>query len=59
MIDEIDYFPKRDRYKKKKDTVEDWNSLKKLKQSTSAKPGANKPGPAGEKPRRPRPRKEP
>ncbi|MFQ5450706.1 MAG: hypothetical protein ACE5E9_08745 [Nitrospinaceae bacterium] len=33
MIDEIDYFPRRDKYKKKKgiDLDEDWNALKKTK----------------------------
>ncbi|MDA0692910.1 MAG: hypothetical protein O3A78_10200 [Nitrospinae bacterium] len=33
MIDEIDYFPKRDKYKKKKggDSAEEWDALKKVK----------------------------
>lgn len=33
MIDEIDYFPRRDKYKKKKgvDTGEEWDALKKTK----------------------------
>jgi hypothetical protein len=33
MIDEIDYFPKRDKYKKNKggDITEEWNALKKVK----------------------------
>jgi hypothetical protein len=43
MIDEIDYFPKRDRYGKKKKPGEEWNSLKKLKESEPAKPAAKKP----------------
>ncbi len=38
MIDEIDYFPKRDQFKKKIDLGDDWNSLKKLKQSQKVKP---------------------
>jgi hypothetical protein len=38
MIDEIDYFPKRDQFKKKIDLGDDWNSLKKLKQSQKSKP---------------------
>jgi len=33
MIDEIDYFSKRDKYKKKKggDTAQEWDALKKVK----------------------------
>ena len=33
MIDEIDYFPKRDKYKKKKggDSADEWDALKKAK----------------------------
>ena len=34
MIDEIDYFPKRDKYKKKdKAPDSEWNALKKIKTS--------------------------
>ncbi|MBI4384085.1 MAG: hypothetical protein HY579_08650 [Nitrospinae bacterium] len=37
MIDGIDYFPKRDRYKKKKKGAEDdWNALKKIKTAGSS-----------------------
>ena len=52
MIDEIDYFPKRDKYKKKKgvDTGEEWDALKKTKtgqdekvKSKAKKDGKNKP----------------
>jgi hypothetical protein len=33
MIDEIDYFPKRDKFKKKKggDSTDEWDALKKVK----------------------------
>ncbi len=33
MIDEIDYFPRRDKYKKKKgsDSTAEWDALKKVK----------------------------
>jgi hypothetical protein len=33
MIDEIDYFPKRDKFKKKKggDSADEWDALKKVK----------------------------
>jgi len=54
MIDEIDYFPKRDRYKKSKETGDDWTALKKLKESQSGNPATKKP-PAGGKPKRPKP----
>ena len=39
-MDEIDYFPKRDKYKARKDVGSDWNKLKKQKsaQSTKVKP---------------------
>ncbi len=36
-MDEIDYFPKRDKYKKQKDVGSDWNKLKKQKSAQSAK----------------------
>jgi hypothetical protein len=32
MIDEINYFPKRDNYQKKKKKEDDWNELKKMRQ---------------------------
>ena len=32
MIDEIDYFPKRDKYKKNKPVDDDWNALKKKRE---------------------------
>ena len=37
MIDEIDYFPKRDKYKTRKKVGADWNELKKQKSAQSAK----------------------
>lgn len=42
MIDEIDYFPKRDQFKnkKKKSISEDWNELKKTKTSQDSKKSA-------------------
>jgi len=47
MIDEIDYFPKRDKYKKKKggDTAQEWDALKKVKtgQDISRGKSPNKP----------------
>jgi len=36
-MDEIDYFPKRDKYKTQKDVGSDWNKLKKQKTTRSAK----------------------
>ncbi|MBI5428690.1 MAG: hypothetical protein HZA02_10510 [Nitrospinae bacterium] len=40
MIDGIDYFPKRDQYKKKKKGAEDdWNALKKVKTGQESKKG--------------------
>jgi hypothetical protein len=38
-MDEIDYFPKRDKFKVQKDVSSDWNKLKKQKiiQSSKAK----------------------
>lgn len=49
MIDGIDYFPKRDQYKKKKKDAEaDWNALKKIKTGQESRkgraPGADKDG---------------
>lgn len=45
MIDEINYFPKRDRFQKKKKPEDDWNELKKnrARQDASKKPGKNPP----------------
>ncbi len=37
MIDEIDYFPKRDKYKTRKKIGSDWNELKKQKSAQGAK----------------------
>lgn len=37
MIDEIDYFPKRDDYKTRKKIGSDWNELKKRKTARHAK----------------------
>ena len=39
-MDEIDYFPKRDKYKARKNVGSDWNKLKKQKsdQSNNVKP---------------------
>ena len=39
-MDEIDYFPKRDKFKVRKDVGSDWNKLKKQK---TAQPGKTKP----------------
>jgi len=36
-MDEIDYFPKRDKYKTRKDVGSDWNKLKKQKSAESAR----------------------
>ena len=37
MIDEIDYFPRRDRHNKKKKTDSGWRDLKKQKSEQDAK----------------------
>jgi hypothetical protein len=37
MIDEIDYFPKRDKYKTRKKIDSDWNELKKQKSTQDTK----------------------
>ncbi|GJL77336.1 MAG: hypothetical protein NPINA01_03250 [Nitrospinaceae bacterium] len=61
MIDEIDYFPRRDKYKKKKagEADEEWEALKKIKTDQDIsksqprkKPGQEKP-PEGKKARKP------
>jgi len=53
MIDEINYFPKRDNFQKKKKIDDDWQELKKQKtqqdarkKSPSAKPAKRRPGKA-------------
>lgn len=51
MIDEIDYFPKRDKYKKNKAVDDDWQALKKIKSGQDAKtrkPKKPSPKPPGE-----------
>ena len=44
-MDEIDYFPKRDKFKVQKDVGSDWNKLKKQKtiQPGKAKPSKSSP----------------
>ena len=37
MIDEIDYFPKRDKFKKNKPVDDDWNALKKKRKQQDSK----------------------
>ncbi len=37
MIDEIDYFPKRDKFKKNKPVDDDWNALKKKREQQDLK----------------------
>ena len=37
MIDEIDYFPKRVKYKKNKAVDDDWQALKKIKSGQDSK----------------------
>lgn len=51
MIDEIDYFSKRDKYKKKKggDTTEEWDALKKVKSSQDTTKGQPQKKPEKEK----------
>ena len=46
-MDEIDYFPKRDKFKAKKDVSSDWNKLKKQKIIQSGKPKPPKTSPEG------------
>ena len=45
MIDEINYFPKRENYQKKKKPEDDWNELKKkkIRQDSRSKPGKSDP----------------
>ncbi len=44
-MDEIDYFPKRDKFKSQKDLGSDWNKLKKQKTTQSDKPKTEKSSP--------------
>ena len=37
MIDEIDYFPKRDKFKNNKPVDDDWNALKKKREQQDSK----------------------
>ena len=48
-MDEIDYFPKRDKYKARKDVGSDWNKLKKQKSAQSNKVKPPQPSPEEEK----------
>ena len=48
-MDEIDYFPKRDKYKARKDVRSDWNKLKKQKSAQSNKVKPPQPPPEEEK----------
>ena len=49
-MDEIDYFPKRDKYKTRKDVGSDWNKLKKQKSAQSTK--VKSPQPSSEEERK-------
>ena len=48
-MDEIDYFPKRDKFKVQKDVGSDWNKLKKQKMDQSAKTKPQRSSPEEEK----------
>ena len=48
-MDEIDYFPKRDKYKSRKDVGSDWSKLKKQKSAQSNKFKPSQPPPEEEK----------
>ena len=48
-MDEIDYFPKRDKFKVQKDVGSDWNKLKKQKTAQPAKTQSPKSSPGKEK----------
>ena len=48
-MDEIDYFPKRDKYKAGKNIGSDWNKLKKQKSAQSTKVRPPQPTPEEEK----------
>jgi len=56
VIDEIDYFPKRDKYKKKKGSGfdEEWNALKNVKSLQDAKAKSRKGKPEGKTPEKPK-----
>ena len=47
-MDEIDYFPKRDKFKVQKDVGSDWNKLKKQKTNQPSKVKTSKTSPAEE-----------
>ena len=47
-MDEIDYVPKRDKYKARKDVGSDWSKLKKQKSAQSAKVKPSQPPPEKE-----------
>ena len=47
-MDEIDYFPKRDKFRVQKDVGSDWNKLKKQKNSHSGKVKPSKTSPGEE-----------
>ena len=48
-MDEIDYFPKRDKFKVQKDVGSDWNKLKKQKTAQPAKSKPSRSSPEKEK----------
>ena len=48
-MDEIDYFPKRDKFKTQKDVGSDWEKLKELKISKTNKAKAPQPPPTPSK----------
>ena len=48
-MDEIDYFPKRGKYKNRKDIGSDWSKLKKQKSEQSTKVKPSQPPPEDEK----------
>ena len=48
-MDEIDYFPKRDKFKVQKDVGSDWNKLKKQKTVQPAKAKSPRSSPEKEK----------
>jgi len=54
MIDEINYFPKRENYQKKKKPEDDWNELKKKKilQDSRPKPGKSESDPPDPPPKK-------
>ncbi len=58
MIDEINYFPERENYQKKKKAADDWKDLKKQKifhdSKKSSVPGAKKEPGASRKPQPPK-----